>query len=116
MDDRTAELFDAALAVQANAAPPPCAQGPYRDFDFWVGEWDVKDAAGKPAGVNAITNEQGGCVIVERWKGAQGGTGQSLNYYDPAAKTWKQLWVGLGILLHMEGGMSEGSMRLEGPL
>ena len=104
------------LALQANAAPSPCAQEPYREFDFWVGEWDVRDASGKTAGVNTISNEENGCVLVERWRSAAGGTGQSYNYYDPAAGKRKQLWIGLGILLHMEGGMREGSMRLEGPL
>jgi hypothetical protein len=101
---------------EAIAAAPPCAEGAYREFDFWVGEWDVRDAAGKTAGVNTISNEQNGCVIVERWQSANGGTGESFNYYDPAAGKWKQLWVGLGILLHMEGGLSDGAMRLEGPL
>ena len=100
----------------ASAATPPCADGPFRQFDFWVGEWDVRDAEGKTAGVNRIASEENGCVLVERWNSAAGGHGQSYNYYDPAAGKWKQLWVGLGILLHMEGGLVDGSMRLEGPL
>ena len=104
------------LGAEAGAANAPCADGPYRQFDFWIGHWDVRDAEGKTAGVNRITSEQDGCVIVERWSSAQGGTGQSLNYYDPAAKKWKQLWVGLGLLLHMEGEWREGRMVLEGPL
>ena len=108
--------FAGLLALQANAALSPCAQELHREFDFWVGEWDVRDASGKTAGVNTISNEENGCVLVEHWRSAGGGTGQSYNYYDPAAGRWKQLWIGLGILLHMEGGMSAGSMRLEGPL
>jgi hypothetical protein len=100
----------------AAAATPLCADGPFREFDFWVGEWDVRDAEGKTAGVNRIASEENGCVLVERWNSAAGGHGQSYNYYDPAAGKWKQLWVGLGILLHMEGGLVDGSMRLEGPL
>jgi len=103
-------------AGNASAAAPPCADGPFRQFDFWAGEWDVRDAAGKPAGINTISKEENGCVLVERWRSAGGGTGQSYNYYDPAAGKWKQLWIGLGLLLHMEGGMHEGGMRLEGPL
>jgi hypothetical protein len=104
-------------AGEALAAPPsPCPDGPFRQFDFWAGEWDVKDAEGKVAGVNRITSEENGCVLVERWSSAAGGHGQSYNYYDPAAGKWKQLWVGLGILLHMEGEFQDGSMRLEGPL
>ena len=103
-------------AGTASAATPPCAEGPFRQFDFWAGEWDVRDAAGTPAGVNAIAKEENGCVLIERWRSAAGGTGQSYNYYDPAAGKWKQLWIGLGLLLHMEGGPHEGGMRLEGPL
>jgi hypothetical protein len=107
----------ACLFVQdAAAATPPCAEGPFREFDFWVGEWDVRDAEGKTAGVNTISSEENGCVIVERWRSAGGGTGQSYNYYDPAAGKWRQVWVGLGVLLHMEGGRTDDGMRLEGPL
>jgi hypothetical protein len=106
----------ALVAGDAGAATPPCAAAAFREFDFWAGEWDVRDAGGKTAGVNRITREENGCVLVERWQSASGGTGQSYNYYDPAARRWKQLWVGLNILLHMEGGISEGRMRLEGPL
>ncbi|MGH8205028.1 MAG: hypothetical protein ACREST_10490 [Steroidobacteraceae bacterium] len=107
----------AALAAgNAAAATPPCAEGPFRQFDFWAGEWDVRDAAGKPAGVNTITKDENGCVLVERWRSASGGSGQSYNYYDPSDKKWKQLWVGFNLLLHMEGGLSDGTMRLEGPL
>lgn len=106
----------ACLSGASVAAAPPCAEEPYHQFDFWIGEWDVRDAAGKLAGVNRIANEEDGCVLVERWNSAAGGHGQSYNYYDPAAGKWKQLWVGLGILLHMEGELRDGSMRLEGPL
>jgi hypothetical protein len=108
--------FVCLLGDSALAATPPCAEGPFREFDFWAGEWDVKDAQGKPAGVNAISKEENGCVLVERWRSEAGGHGQSYNYYDPAAKRWKQVWIGLGLLLHMEGGFTEGHMRLEGPL
>jgi len=111
-------LTVAALACMAGAADATehCLDGPFREFDFWVGEWNVTDATGKTVGQNRISNEESGCVIVERWRGAQGGTGQSFNYYDPAAKRWKQLWIGLGLILHMEGGFGDGQMRLEGPL
>jgi hypothetical protein len=104
------------IGEAAAAATPPCAEGPFREFDFWAGEWDVRDAAGKTAGVNTITKEENGCVLVERWRAAGGATGQSYNYFDPAAGKWRQLWVGLGLLLHMEGGFHDGSMVLEGPL
>lgn len=106
------------LSVAATAADAPaiCPGDRHREFDFWAGRWTVLDAGGKTAGENVITIEQGGCVLVERWRSASGGTGQSLNYYDPVAQSWKQRWVGLGLILEMQGRFEQGSMVLEGPL
>jgi hypothetical protein len=100
------------------AGPPasPCAKQSFREFDFWVGEWEVRTDDGKIAGENRITSEENGCAIVEHWRSAAGGTGQSLNYFDPAANRWKQEWVGVGVILHMEGGLRNGAMIMEGPL
>jgi hypothetical protein len=106
-------------ATQAPPQPPPaetCSAAGFRQFDFWAGEWDVADAAGKPAGHNAIAIEQQGCVLVEHWTSAAGNTGLSINYYDPLAHNWTQQWVGLGLLLKMSGGLRDGAMVLEGPL
>jgi hypothetical protein len=103
-------------AITPADAPRLCTDAKHREFDFWAGHWKVLDAGGNPAGENVITVEQGGCVLVERWRSAKGGTGQSLNYYDPAAKRWKQRWVGLGLILEMQGGFDQGAMVLEGPL
>ena len=96
--------------------PSPCAREEFRQFDFWVGDWEVRSVDRKIAGENRISNEEHGCAIVEHWKSANGGSGQSLNYFDPAANRWKQEWIGLGIILHMEGGLRDGAMIMEGPL
>ena len=97
--------------------PPkgPCATGPFREFDFWAGDWEVHDANGKLAGHNTVSIEELGCVVVEDWHGANGTTGRSLNYYDPGAKRWKQRWAGLGVVLEMDGGMQGDAMVMEGP-
>jgi hypothetical protein len=102
----------------ATAADPAtiCSGAKHREFDFWAGRWKVLDAGGNVAGDNVITIEQGGCVLVEQWRSAKGGTGQSYNYYDPAAQSWKQRWVGLGLILEMQGRLEQGAMVLEGPL
>jgi hypothetical protein len=102
--------------TQTPAPPPhPCSGEKFRQFDFWVGSWDVADPSGKQAGHNEISHDNR-CVVVERWRSVQGGTGISLNYYDPRAAKWRQRWVGGGGILDMEGGMKDGSMVLEGPL
>lgn len=97
-------------------AAEACAADPFRQFDFWIGTWNVADGEGRAAGRNVITLEQQGCVLIERWTSAKGGTGMSMNHYDPASGRWKQHWVGLGLILEMTGGMKDGSMVLEGPL
>jgi hypothetical protein len=104
------------MSTTLAAAAEPCAAPEFRQFDFWAGTWDVQDADGKFAGRNSITLEERGCVLVERWKSASGGTGLSINYYDPRAKAWTQNWVGLGLILTMTGGFRDGSMAMQGPL
>jgi hypothetical protein len=97
-------------------AAEPCAADAFRQFDFWVGTWTVVDQNGRAAGRNVITLEQQSCVLIERWTSAKGGTGMSMNHYDPLSGRWKQHWVSPGAILEMSGGMTNGSMVLEGPL
>jgi hypothetical protein len=89
----------------------------FGEFDFWIGSWDVSVASGEIAGQNQITKEQGGCVLVERWVGARGSTGISMNYFDRESGQWVQNWVGSsGSLIDIRGGLVEGSMVLEGEI
>jgi len=109
----------AATADEAETPAPqrPCMDAPeFAQFDFWLGAWDVHLEDGRKAGVNEIRKEQGGCVLVERWTSSRGGTGTSLNYYDPANGQWVQNWVSAdGSLIDIRGGLQDdGSIRLEG--
>lgn len=99
----------------ASARPPACASVQHRQFDFWLGEWEVRNAAGKLAGENRITRVQGGCALLEEWRGAGGVTGMSLNIYDADRKRWHQTWVdNTGGLLVLDGEFSDGRMVLAG--
>jgi hypothetical protein len=72
----------------------PCTTAPYRQFDFWIGDWDVYGARGGLAGHNLVTLEQDGCLLVEHWTSSAGGqTGTSFNYYDIRDKKWHQLYL-----------------------
>ncbi|MEM9284369.1 MAG: hypothetical protein AAGA39_00665 [Pseudomonadota bacterium] len=105
----------AAMLMQA-AGPVPCTDDSYNDFDFWLGTWDVY-TGDTLAGRNVITKEEGGCLIVEHWLNASGGTGQSYNFYDQGQETWRQVWVSAGILIDYQGGLDdEGRMVLEGTI
>jgi hypothetical protein len=101
-------------APAATPAPRPCSVAEYRQFDFWLGDWDVVEA-GKPAGANRITSILGGCAVREEWKGAGGLTGTSLNMWDSAKKRWSQTWVDeKGNVLLLIGGRQGAKMVLEG--
>jgi hypothetical protein len=86
-----------------------------RQFDFWLGDWDVRDASGKLVGRNRITRAHGGCALEEQWSGNGGVTGSSLNAYDAERSRWHQTWVdNTGGLLLLEGGLRDGRMVMTG--
>lgn len=62
----------------------PCCDEVHSQFNFWVGDWIVYDSSGNKVGENSISKIEGGCIISEHWKGLQGGTGSSYNYFDKA--------------------------------
>jgi len=116
---RTVPLFAIAILITpaAGAAQPAprCDAAAYRQFDFWVGEWQVHTPDGKLAGTNRIEREYDGCVVHERYMGAKTYRGESLNTYDAGRKVWHQTWVdNQGLLLLLEGGWRGTSMVLEG--
>lgn len=92
----------------------PCTSPAYRQFDFWIGDWDVTDPAGKPVDTNLIKPILGGCVLHESWVATGGNfTGQSHNTFDASRKLWHQTWVDIsGTLSLLEGHFSNGVMRL----
>ena len=112
-----------ALAPAAHAqdstksAPPPkpCSAPEHRQFDFWIGNWNVTTPDGKPAGSSRIESIAGSCALLENWSGSAGGNGKSLNYYSPKDGKWHQTWVGSGgSFLLLEGGLEDGKMVLTG--
>ena len=112
----------AALAVDETTPEPEpapasaCAAAEYRQFDFWLGRWNVL-ADDRTAGTNEIRSIQGGCALQENWLGAgeNGISGTSLNAYDRATGRWHQTWIDSGgTLLQLEGGLVDGVMILAG--
>jgi Spy/CpxP family protein refolding chaperone len=99
----------------AAPAPPRCDTPEHRQFDFWIGDWDVTNPAGARAGANSITSILDGCVLQEHWKGARGGEGTSFNLYDRTDHQWHQVWVdSSGSRLELAGGLRDGAMILSG--
>jgi hypothetical protein len=102
---------------QSNTQPQakPCGAKPeYRQFDFWIGDWDVQTGGGH-AGTNSVQLILGDCVIFENWTGARGMTGKSFNIYNKAKGKWQQTWVdNSGNVLELYGEFKDGAMRLAG--
>jgi len=111
-----------AVPARAQSAPAqpivklgPCDGLEFRQFDFWVGDWDVFTPDGQLAGTNRVERILGGCVISESWSGSKGTNGKSFNVYSAADQKWHQTWVdSQGTLLELAGTYEDGRMVLEG--
>lgn len=105
----TAQESAPALARKACSAPE------HRQFDFWIGEWEVTTPDGAPAGRNRIEPILDGCALRESWTGAKGGAGNSYNAYDRPSGRWHQTWVDNGgLVLRLDGTFAGGKMVLSG--
>ncbi|HEX9829334.1 MAG TPA: hypothetical protein VGB10_03905 [Bacteroidota bacterium] len=106
-----------ALLSSVYAQPKtPCKDSPeFRQFDFWIGEWEVRNPNGVKVGESSIQLIIGDCVIFENWTGAGGGTGKSFNVYNAATKQWQQFWVGSGGgVLELSGTYHDNKMEYTG--
>jgi hypothetical protein len=100
-------------ATQLNATP--CERtAENRQFDFWIGEWDVQTKDGVHAGDSKIQKILNGCGLLENWEG--GGPGKSMNSYNTVRRQWQQMWVDAGGEVHeYAGNLVNGEMIMEGP-
>ena len=100
-------------------APPkqaPCSSEEYRQFDFWVGDWDVS-SVGRDGKLrkshNRISRIQSGCAVLEEYDTPTGYSGISINYYDASTSRWVQTWIdNQGQPIVHSGGVEDGSMVL----
>ena len=82
----------------AQAQKLPCSNPVYRQFDFWIGQWEAFGLDGKKAGDSKISLILDSCIIFEEWTSAslQQGlryAGKSFNTYNATTKQWQQTWV-----------------------
>jgi hypothetical protein len=96
--------------AQTQSSPPnaprssPCPVKPeHRQFDFWVGEWEVTDKG------------RNSCIVLENYNQLDGYTGKSLNFFDAALGKWRQTWVdSMGNVSEFVGEYKDNAMRFEG--
>jgi hypothetical protein len=106
------------LAASEQATSAPCSQPKSRQFDFWLGEWNLewnlKGKSGK--GVNVIGSILGGCVIKECFDGrpAIPLQGMSVSAYNIKTGKWQQTWVdNEGSYLDFTGEFKDNRMVLQ---
>ena len=114
-DDRRFSEFQAAIEQNAH----PCLHNPrHAEFDFWLGEWDVRprgQASASPS-TNVITKIHDGCVVLETYASGPY-TGQSFNIYDRTRQQWNQTWVDKMGGLHVYWGEARnGNMYYDGEM
>jgi hypothetical protein len=111
-------LKDFLTALNRNAHP--CLNDArFREFAFWVGDWDVRPngaPSSQPPARNTVTLEQDGCVVMEHWS-APGSNGQSFNLFDRSYGVWRQTWVDNSGGQHdYRGSLQNGNMVFRGEI
>lgn len=95
--------------------PAGCTAAENRQFDFWLGEWDVS-----PTGQTFVLAESTisahaqGCVMMENWRPLRGAHGYSINMYDSADGLWHQEYGdATGRRTVYSGRFTDGVMALD---
>lgn len=108
-DPRFAKIIE-----QAKKNQRPCAYTPEnRQFDFWLGEWNVTTTHGAvPSGNSKIELILEDCVVQENWKSLNSPySGKSYNVYNASLKRWEQYWVdSVGGNIFFYGKLKDGTM------
>ncbi|PYX91282.1 MAG: hypothetical protein DMG71_20555 [Acidobacteria bacterium] len=103
-----------------SAAPPdPCTAPEQKQFDFWVGAWDLTWPGEKEHevahGTNRIKRVLDSCIVEENFDGgdAMPLRGISVSVFDTRSAKWKQTWVdNEGGYLDFVGDFKDGQMIL----
>lgn len=103
------------LVMQSEEIAYPCRNNPLnRQFDFWLGEWDVH-ANGQKVGESKIEYSLEGCLLIENYTASSGYSGKSLNFYDDGDKKWHQIYTDNGgNISRYSGELKDGKMYFRG--
>jgi hypothetical protein len=103
--------------VDRAAPAQPCLDDArHRQFDFWLGDWNVTAPAIPPGSTNQIRAGLDGCLVSESWTQFNGIRGRSINAYDRDLDQWHQTWVSSnpGGHLRMGGNLEGDTLVLRG--
>jgi hypothetical protein len=103
--------------IAAASPAPGCTAPQYRQFDFWVGDWDTFDEGNSTASVarTHVDLIAAGCAVHELYEQNDGLIGDSILSFDPVRKVWQQTWVtNYGSLMVVSGTLRDDTLTLEG--
>jgi len=102
------------LGDDLRAVPHPCPAPGTDDFDFWVGEWQLRRQTGELFATTVVSEELDGCVVMEDFINDNGNQARSMSTYDAATGIWHQIYQDNLIgNWRMAGGLDGVSMELE---
>jgi hypothetical protein len=109
----------AVASAAADTSPSTrCSAVEYRQFDFWIGDWDtfeINDPNGPSIARAEITPIVDGCALHERYEQTDGLVGDSILSFDPVRRQWQQTWVThRGSNMVLWGELRDGALVLEG--
>ncbi len=118
-------LFTAGVcSARGPASTSPCQASEARQFDFWLGTWDLTGRTRAQPGsaqwqetrsTNTIRSTMDGCVTREDFENVapQRWTGMSVSVWSPRSHAWQQTWVdSQGSYIPLTGGFHDGRMIL----
>jgi predicted enzyme related to lactoylglutathione lyase len=106
-------LFIEQIQAQTTNEGCNCCTENHKQFDFWLGDWEVFNSNGDKVGENKIISMQEGCVLQENWV-SLGQTGTSYNFFDKRDSTWNQIYIdNVGTILNLKGRSQNLKMILE---
>jgi hypothetical protein len=102
--------------AQTSPPPPACAAAEHRQFDYWIGHWDVYPSGKDQLVAHSLVEKlYAGCTIRENWMPLKGAGGGSLNMYDSGDKRWHQTWHdSSNSRIEFDGGLAGKEMVLTG--
>lgn len=111
----------------AQSAAPACLSPEARQFDFWLGEWELTGRHRLQPDVtqwqetrstNSIRSVLDGCVTLETFQnlGPTAWSGMSVSTWNPQSHRWNQTWVdSQGSYITLSGEFADGRMVLVTP-
>jgi hypothetical protein len=94
-----------------SSAPGPCDTSGHRQFDCWVGDWDVyRTDKDQLVAHSKIEKLYGGCAIRENWMPFTGPSGGSLNSFRVKSGDWVQVWTDASNALNEYRGRWNGRL------